>query len=95
MKLAVLWPMVAKRAGMRGRKAEKLTERIVRALGHTVVKATAAGERVSLPGWGVFRGRPRKGREFDLPQGGHHVIGPHLVLTFRAAESVRVLRRGP
>lgn len=93
MKLAQLWLAVAQQAQLPGR--DDLVERVVRALAPTIVQVTSRGDRVSVPGLGVFRGRPHKGRDLHLPQGGHHVIEPRTVLTFRAAESVRILRRSP
>lgn len=93
MKVQSLFFLVARTAGLPDSQI-RLCERVLRALGPSIVKVTAKGHRVSLPGLGVFRGRARKAREFDLPQGGHHVIEPRVVLTFRASQSVRVLRSG-
>lgn len=88
MKLNELWNQVASRCGLMD---DDEVEEVVRALSSVIVEAVSRGERVSVPGLGVFRARARAGRTWDSPTGGHHAIPARSVLTFRAAESVRVL----
>lgn len=93
MKVRSLFALVTRTAGLT-ESEERLAERIVRALGPAIVKITAGGDHVTVPGLGVFRGKQRKARQIDLPQGVHVALEPRTVLTFRATRAVRVLRRG-
>lgn len=89
MKLRQLFYEVAAKCGAAGSRD---VEPVVRALAEVVIDAASRGERVTVPGLGVFRARARKERAWASPTGGQHVIPARFVLTFRASESVRVLR---
>jgi nucleoid DNA-binding protein len=101
MRAAVLWTEVYRRllartpvlSGNR-RLSARDVERVATELGAVIVERAAHGDRVTVPGLGLFRAKARKAREVVAPNGGHHRIEEQVVLTFRAAKCVRVLRRG-
>lgn len=65
-------------------------ERLVRVLAEAIVDAARRGERVLVPGLGVFRAREHRARVVTHA-GQHHQVPARRVLTFRAASGVRVL----
>lgn len=93
MRTPLLWALVACRLPPRNLSPRDV-EAVVSELAAVVVERAAQGERVLVPGLGVFRARARKARRVVAPNGAHHHIDSHVVLTFRAAKAVRVLRRG-
>jgi DNA-binding protein HU-beta len=70
----------------------KVAERVVREFAHVVVDAVADGERVAIPGLGVFRARHQPARETNGAT--HHHIEARSILTFRAFTAVRILNKG-
>lgn len=72
---------------------QRQVDAVVRALAEYVVAETREGRRVTVPGLGVFRPRPRMGSTRQV--GGQvYEIPAKLLLTFRAALAVRQLDGG-
>ena len=101
MRASVLWTLVYQRLSARTaplsgdrRLSARDVERVATELGAVIVERVKQGERITVPGLGLFRPKHRVAREVVAPDGGHHCIESQVVLTFRAAKAVRVLRRG-
>lgn len=68
---------------------------VLAAFAEAVRFETASGRSVIVPGLGTFRPRRRVARDF-MAGGRHHVVlAERLVLTFKAADAVRVLSVSP
>lgn len=65
-------------------------DRLVRSVAGLIVAHARRGERVVVPGLGVFRVRQYRARVVRH-RGRHHQIPARSVLTFRASSGVRVL----
>jgi DNA-binding protein HU-beta len=65
-------------------------ERAVNAAIEAVVEALSKGERVAIPGLGVFNVRQRKGRKGRNPRTGKEITIPaRKVVAFTAAKSLK------
>ena len=63
---------------------------IVSYIYETIVKAVATGERVIIPGLGVFTVKERKAKKARNPRTGEEVLIPkRKVVVFRAAKSLK------
>ncbi|MGC9120722.1 MAG: HU family DNA-binding protein [Sulfurihydrogenibium sp.] len=77
---------VAKKAGIKKVVAEKAVNAAIEA----VAEAIAKGERVAIPGLGVFNIRERKARKGRNPKTGKEITIPaRKVVSFTAAKSLK------
>ncbi|WP_297888727.1 HU family DNA-binding protein [Sulfurihydrogenibium sp.] len=77
---------VAEKAGLKKAVAEKAVNAAIEA----VVEAISKGERVAIPGLGVFNIRERKARKGRNPRTGKEITIPaRKVVAFSAAKSLK------
>jgi DNA-binding protein HU-beta len=77
---------VAEEAGLKKAQTEKCVDVAIKVLADALSK----GERVAIPGLGVFNVRERKARKGRNPQTGKEIIIPaRKVAVFTAAKSLR------
>ncbi len=86
MTKAELVAKVAAEAGLTKAAAERAVNAFIKALAEALVK----GERVALPGLGVFHVKERKARKGRNPRTGEEITIPaRKVVTFSAAKALR------
>lgn len=54
-----------------------------------------AGERINVPGFGVFSLRQRGEKRVVAPNGGEHQVPAHSVVAFKASKSTKARRAKP
>jgi DNA-binding protein HU-beta len=76
----------AEKAGITKAAAEKVVNAVIEAL----VEALSKGERVAIPGLGVFNVKERKAKKARNPRTGKEIIIPaKKVVVFTAAKSLK------
>lgn len=77
---------VAEKAGLKKAAAEKAVNAAIEA----VVEAISKGERVNIPGFGIFNVRERKERKGRNPRTGKEIkIPARKVVAFTAAKALK------
>ncbi|ACN98474.1 DNA-binding protein HU 1 (DNA-binding protein II) (HB) [Sulfurihydrogenibium azorense Az-Fu1] len=77
---------VAQKAGLKKAAAEKAVNAAI----ETVVEAISKGERVAIPGFGIFNIRERKERKGRNPRTGKEIkIPARKVVAFTAAKALK------
>lgn len=86
MKKSEFAALVAERAGIRKKDAERMVDLTFRCLGDVL----AQGERVSVGGFGVFETRERAARTGRVPSTGEHIEIPAAqVPVFKPAKQLK------
>lgn len=86
MKKSEFAALVAERAGIRKKDAERIVDLTFRCLGDVL----AQGERVSVGGFGVFETRERAARTGHVPSTGEHIEIPAAqVPVFKPAKQLK------